>query len=83
MMLEEDKKCKKLLKREIRRAKGRHEVALPDKVKEYPKSFHSDIRSKRIVRDKIGPLEDQSGRLCMEPKEMGGDTKWFFCICIY
>ena len=77
-MLEEYKKCKKLLKREIRRAKRRHEVALADRVKENPKGFYRYVRSKRIVRDKIGPLEDQSGRLCMEPKEMGEILNGFF-----
>ncbi|XP_062919793.1 ras-specific guanine nucleotide-releasing factor RalGPS2 isoform X3 [Mobula hypostoma] len=35
-------------------------------------------KSKRIVRDKIGPLEDQSGRLCAEPKEMGEILTVFF-----
>ncbi|XP_062923290.1 uncharacterized protein LOC134356332 [Mobula hypostoma] len=77
-VLEEYKKCKKILKKEIRRAKRRHEVALAVKVKDNPKSFYRYIKSKRIVRDKIGPLEDQSGRLCAEPKEMGEILNRFF-----
>ncbi|XP_059826353.1 uncharacterized protein LOC132394340 [Hypanus sabinus] len=77
-VLEDYNKCKKILKKEIRRAKRRREVALAVKVKDNPKSFYRYIKSKRTVRDKIGPLEDQSGRLCMEPQEMGEILNGFF-----
>ncbi|XP_059809285.1 uncharacterized protein LOC132382840 [Hypanus sabinus] len=57
---------------------NRYEVGLANKVKVNPKGFYSYIKSKRIVRDKIGPLENQSGQLCVEPKEMGEILNDFF-----
>ncbi|XP_059807923.1 uncharacterized protein LOC132382078 [Hypanus sabinus] len=77
-LLEDYKECKRNLKKEIRKAKRRYEVGLANKVKVNPKGFYSYIKSKRIVRDKIGPLENQGGQLCVEPKEMGAILNDFF-----
>ena len=51
---------------------------MANKVKVNPKGFYSYIKSKRIVRDKIGPLENQGGQLCVEPREMGEILNDFF-----
>ncbi|PJG60108.1 RNA-directed DNA polymerase, partial [Aeromonas cavernicola] len=77
-MLEEYKECKRNLKKEIRKTKRRYEVGLASKGKVNPKGFYRYIKSKRIVRDKIGPLENQSGQLCVEPREMGEILNDFF-----
>ncbi|XP_072918453.1 immunoglobulin lambda-1 light chain-like [Hemitrygon akajei] len=53
-------KCKRTLKKEIKRAERRHEVGLAEKAKENPKGFYRYIKSKKIARDDICPLEDQS-----------------------
>ena len=77
-LLEEYKECKRNLKKEIRKAKRRYEFGLANKVEVNPKGFYSYIKSKRIVRDKIGPLENQGGQLCGEPREMGEILNDFF-----
>ncbi|XP_059810791.1 uncharacterized protein LOC132383607 [Hypanus sabinus] len=78
VVLEEYKECKKNLNKEIKKAKRRYKVALASKVKINPKGFYSNINSKRIVRDTIGLLENQSGQLCVESKEMGEILSDFF-----
>ena len=77
-MLEEYKVCKRNLKKEIRKARRKHEVALASKVKINPKGFYSYINSKMIVRDKIGLLENQRGQMCAEPEELGEILNDFF-----
>ncbi|XP_069768195.1 uncharacterized protein [Narcine bancroftii] len=77
--LKEDyKECRRNLKKEIRKAKKRHEEALADRVKINLKGFSRYIKSKRLVRDKIGPLVDSEGRLSEKSKEMGEILNDFF-----
>ncbi|XP_069777739.1 dynein axonemal assembly factor 11 isoform X3 [Narcine bancroftii] len=47
-----------------------NEIALANNVNENPNVFYKYIKRKRILRDKIGPLEDWSRWLCMEPEEL-------------
>ena len=64
-------KCKKILKREIRRTKRGYDMDLAGKIKENSKRFYSYIKSKRVARERIDPLKNQYGHLCVEPQEMG------------
>ncbi|MBB6725585.1 hypothetical protein [Proteus mirabilis] len=76
--LEEYKESRSILKREIRRAKRGHEIALANRVKENPKGFYKYIKDKRVTRERIGPLKDQQGGLCVEPQEMGEILNEYF-----
>ena len=66
------------LKRGVRRAKRGHEMLLAGRIKENPKAFYSYVRKKRVVREKIGPLRDIAGELCLEPKEIGEILNEYF-----
>ena len=46
-------------------------MSLADRIKENPKAFYTYVRNKRVVRERIGPLGDKGGELCLEPKEVG------------
>ena len=76
--LEKYKESRKELKQGIRRAKRSHEMTLADRIKENPKAFYSYVRNKRVVREKVGPLRDKSGELCLEPKEVGEILNEYF-----
>ena len=59
------KESRKKLKHGVRRAKRGHEKALASRIKENPKAFYSYIKSKRAARERVGPLKDRGGNLCM------------------
>ena len=44
---------------------------MANRIKENPKAFYSYVKSKRVARERVGPLKDSGGDLCMEPEEMG------------
>eukprot|EP00061_Rhincodon_typus_P002935 g18852.t1 len=67
-----------LLKKEIRRVKRRHEIALAEKIRVNPKRSFKHIKGKRIIRERIGPLKDQSGHVLVEPQEMGEVLNEYF-----
>lgn len=46
-------------------------IALTDKVKENPKGFFKYIKSKRIIRERVGSLKDQCVILITEQQETG------------
>ncbi len=57
---------KRVSERGIRKRKRNYEVKISNEAKKYPKLFFSYIRSKKSVRDKIGPLLDSDGNLISE-----------------
>eukprot|EP00061_Rhincodon_typus_P015194 g42732.t1 len=63
---------------EIRRARRGHEIALANRIKENPKGFYKYIKDKRVTKDRIGPLKDQQGSLCVETEEMGETPNEYF-----
>ena len=67
----EYKESRNKLKQGVRRAKRGNEKALASRIKENPKAFYTNIKSKRIARERVGPLKDKGGNLCVEPEEMG------------
>jgi len=66
------------VKREIRRAKRGHKIVLAEKAKENPKRFYKYIKGKRVTRERVGPLQDQQGHLCVGPQEMGETLNEYF-----
>ncbi|XP_067869988.1 uncharacterized protein [Heterodontus francisci] len=76
--LEEYRGCRTTLKKEIRRAKRGHEISLADNIKKNPKRFYKYIKSKRVARERVGPLTDQCGNLRVEPQEMGEVLNEYF-----
>ncbi len=61
---------KRVSDREIRKRKRDYEVKTSNEAKKIPNNFFSYIRSKKIVRDNIGPLLDSDGNLINENKAM-------------
>eukprot|EP00061_Rhincodon_typus_P005546 g25182.t1 len=49
-----------------------HEIALAEKIRMNPKRFVNYIKGKRITRERVGPLKDQSGHVSVEQQEIGG-----------
>ncbi|XP_072423905.1 uncharacterized protein [Chiloscyllium punctatum] len=74
----EYKGSRSLLKWEIGRAKRGPGITLTTLVKENPKGFSKYIRDKRVTRERIGPLGDQQGSLCVEPQEKGEILNEYF-----
>ena len=48
---------------EVRNSKRNYEHKLAQHIKSDSKSFYANVRSKRNVRDKVGPLEDNVGNI--------------------
>jgi len=46
-------------------------MALASRIKENTKAFYTYTRSKRVARERVGPLKDRGWNLCVEPEEMG------------
>ena len=46
---------------EVRKSKRNFEHKLAQNIKSDSKSFYAYVRSKQNVRDRVGPLEDNSG----------------------
>ena len=57
------KEAHNLATTEIRKSKRTFEKKLAGNMKKYSKSFYAYARSKRKVRDKVGPLENNSGNI--------------------
>ena len=76
--LEEYKENRKELKQGLRRAKRGHEMSLAGWIKEIPKAFYAYIRGKRVAKERLGPLKDSGGNLCMQPDEVGEVLNEYF-----
>ena len=60
--LEEYATSRKELKKEIRRARRGHEMALADRIKENPKAFYKYVKSKKIRCEGVGPIKCEVGK---------------------
>ena len=56
---------------EIRKCKRTFENKLAGSITNYNKSFYACVRSKQKVRDKVGPLENNSGHIISDLFQMG------------
>ena len=52
-----------LVRIEIRKSKRTFENKLAGNIKNYSKSFYAYVRNKQKVRDKVGPLKNNSGNI--------------------
>ena len=48
------------------------------KIREDPKSFYAYIRSKQKVKEKVGPIKDEQGRIISTEKETVETLNKFF-----
>eukprot|EP00061_Rhincodon_typus_P005144 g24309.t1 len=55
-----------------------HEKLLANRIKENPKTFYTYIKSKRVARERTGPVKDKGGNLCVEPEEVGEVLNEYF-----
>ena len=63
---------------EIRKSKRTFEKKLPGNIKNYCKSFYAYVRSKQKVRDKVGPLENNSGNIISDGFQMAEVLNEYF-----
>ena len=68
----------KEVNKEIRRAKRNLEKRLGENIKTDRKGFFKYARSKMKVKESVGPIEDQQGRLIKDEKEMANIFSEFF-----
>ncbi len=61
---------KRSCEKEVRKNKREYEVKNPPRSQENPKMFFSYIRSKKTVRNNIGPLLDNDNKLVSDYKGM-------------
>ena len=54
----------------MRKSKRNFEKKLAGNIKNYSKSFYAYVRSKQKVRDKVGPLENNSGNIISDGFQM-------------
>lgn len=70
--------CKRHCEREIRKAKRNHEINIAKESKTNPKKFYQYVRSKKTVKEKIGPLKDDDNMYVSECKNMTTILNNFF-----
>ena len=64
------KKLRNEIVNDIQKAKRKFEFNLADKIKSDSKAFYAYVRSKRISKDRIGPLKDAAGRIMADNAEI-------------
>ena len=69
---------KRYCEREIRTSKRNHEINISRQSKTNPKKFYQYVRSKKTVKEKIGPLKDANNMLISEYKNMAKILNNFF-----
>ena len=69
----------KLATTEIRKSKRTFEKKLAGNIRKYSKSFYAYIRSKQKVRDKVGPLENNSGNIISDRFQMA-EVQYFSTV---
>ena len=62
----------------IRQAKKKCEEKIAGKAKEDPKAYYRYANSKLKAKENVGPLEDESGNLVYDDKEMGEILNKYF-----
>ena len=63
---------------EIRKSKRTFEKKLAANIKNDSKSFYAYVRSKQKVRDKVGPLENNSGNIISDGFQMAEVLNEYF-----
>ena len=63
---------------EVRKSKRNVEHKLAQNIKSDSKSFYAYVRSKQIVRDKVGPLEDNFGNIVTQGFLMAEELNMHF-----
>ena len=63
---------------EIRKSKRTFEKKLAGKIKNYSTSFYAYVRSKQKVRDKVEPLENNSGNIISDGLQMAEVLNEYF-----
>ena len=63
---------------EVRNSKRNYEHKLAQNIKSDSKSFYAYVRSKRNVRDKVGPLEDNVGNIITQRFLMADELNLHF-----
>ena len=64
------KEALNLAKTEIRKSKRTFGNKLAGNIKNYSKRFYANVRNKQKVRDKVGPLENNSGNIISDGFQM-------------
>jgi len=75
------KQCRKLVVKELRKARIIFEQKLVADVKKKSKVFFMDtcvVRTKTKSKDRVGPLKDSAGNLILEDNRMGDTLNNFF-----
>ena len=68
-----------LVRIEIRKSKRTFEKKLAGNIKNYSKSFYAYVRNKQKVRDKVGPLKNNSGNIISGGFQMAEVLNEYFC----
>ena len=63
---------------EVRKSKRNFELKLAQNIKSDSKSFYAYVRSKQNVRDKVGPLVDNSGNIITHELLMAEELNMHF-----
>ena len=63
---------------EVRKSKRNFELKLAQHIKSDSKSFYAYVRSKQIIRDKVGPLEDNAVDIITEGILMADELNMHF-----
>jgi len=53
---------------------------LASRIKEKPKAFYTYIKRKRVARERVGPLKDRGGNLCVKPEEISELLNEYFAL---
>ena len=70
--------AKRHCEREIRKAKRNLEISIAQQSKSNPKKFYQYIRSKKTVKETVGPIKDSNNRLVSDCKDMAIILNSFF-----
>lgn len=69
---------KRHCERAVKKAKRNLEISISQQSKTNPKKFYQYIRSKKTVKDKVGPIKDVNSRLVSDSKNMAEILNSFF-----
>ena len=69
---------KRHCEKQIRKSKRNLEISISQQAKTNPKKFYQYIRSKKTIKDKIGPIKDVNNELVSDCKNMTKILNTFF-----
>ena len=69
---------KRHCEKQIRKSKRNLEISISQQAKTNPKKFYQYIRSKKTIKDKIGPIKDVNNELVSDCKSMTKILNTFF-----